>query len=68
MARARGRDSHAEGRMLDYSIRGPLAPSIATGFYGWIGKGRCRLTPVPGAKKGQPGAGSSRLRMVRGRV
>jgi hypothetical protein len=25
--------------MLDYIIRVPLAPSISTGFYGWIGQG-----------------------------
>jgi hypothetical protein len=25
--------------MLDYSIRGPLAPSISPGFYGWTGRG-----------------------------
>jgi hypothetical protein len=24
--------------MLDYSIRGTLAPSILPGFYGWIGR------------------------------
>jgi hypothetical protein len=36
-ARARGRDSHAGGGMLDYSIRGPLAPSISLMFYSWIG-------------------------------
>jgi hypothetical protein len=35
MARACGRDSHTGGGMLDYSIRGPLAPSISLGFYGW---------------------------------
>jgi hypothetical protein len=39
MAQARGRDSHAGGGMLDYSIRGPLAPSMSPGFYGWIGRG-----------------------------
>jgi hypothetical protein len=33
----RGRDSHAGGGMLDYSIRGSLAPSISPGFYGWTG-------------------------------
>jgi hypothetical protein len=31
--------SHAGGGMLDYSIRGPLAPSISPGFYGWTGRG-----------------------------
>jgi hypothetical protein len=25
--------------VLDYSIRGPLAPSISPWFYGWIGRG-----------------------------
>jgi hypothetical protein len=37
--RAHDRDSHARGGMLDYSIRGPLAPSISPGFYGWTGRG-----------------------------
>jgi hypothetical protein len=35
MTRARGRDSHAGGGILYYSIRGPIAPSISPGFYGW---------------------------------
>jgi hypothetical protein len=39
MARARGRDSHVGGGTLDRSIRGPLAPSISPGFYGWTGRG-----------------------------
>jgi hypothetical protein len=39
MARARGRDSHAGGKMLNYSIRGPLAPSISPEFYSCIGQG-----------------------------
>jgi hypothetical protein len=39
MARARGRDSHTGGGMLDYSIRGPLAPFISLGFYGWTDRG-----------------------------
>jgi hypothetical protein len=34
-----GRDSHARGGMLDYSIRGPLSPSILPGFYYWTGRG-----------------------------
>jgi hypothetical protein len=25
--------------VLDYSIRGSLAPSISPGFYGWTGRG-----------------------------
>jgi hypothetical protein len=25
--------------LLDYSIRGPLTPSISPGFYGWTGRG-----------------------------
>jgi hypothetical protein len=25
--------------MLDYSIKGPLAPSISLGFYGWTDRG-----------------------------
>jgi hypothetical protein len=33
MAQARGRDSHVGGGMLDYSIRGSLAPSISSRFY-----------------------------------
>jgi hypothetical protein len=37
MAQACGRDSHAGGEMLDYSIRAPLTPSISPGFYGWTG-------------------------------
>jgi hypothetical protein len=37
MARAHGCDSHTGGRMLDHSIRDPLAPSISPVFYGWIG-------------------------------
>jgi hypothetical protein len=32
MARARGRDSLTRGRILDYSIRGPLTTSIYLGF------------------------------------
>jgi hypothetical protein len=32
IARAHSRDSHAGGEMLDYSISGPLAPSISPGF------------------------------------
>jgi hypothetical protein len=39
MARTRGHDSHAGGEMLNYSIRGPLAPSISHKFYDWIGRG-----------------------------
>jgi hypothetical protein len=35
MVRACGRDSHAGGGMLDYSIRDPLAPFISSEFYGW---------------------------------
>jgi hypothetical protein len=35
----RSRDSHTRGEMLDYSIRGPLAPSISPRFYGWSGRG-----------------------------
>jgi hypothetical protein len=31
------RGSHAGGGMLDYSIKGPLAPSISPGLYGWTG-------------------------------
>jgi hypothetical protein len=45
MAQARGRDSHAGGVMLDYSIRGPLAPSISSEFYGWTGRGGTSSTP-----------------------
>jgi hypothetical protein len=37
MTRASGRDSHAGGGMLDYSIRGLPSPSISPEFYGWIG-------------------------------
>jgi hypothetical protein len=37
MALVRGHDSHAEGGMLNYSIRDLLAPSIPPGFYGQIG-------------------------------
>jgi hypothetical protein len=39
MSRARDHDLHAGGRMLDYSIRGPLDSSISHEFYGWIGRG-----------------------------
>jgi hypothetical protein len=30
--------------MSDYSIRGPLAPSISPGFYGWNGRGESSST------------------------
>jgi hypothetical protein len=33
MARACHRDSHAGGGILDYSIKGSIAPSISPGFY-----------------------------------
>jgi hypothetical protein len=36
MARARGRDSHTGGGMLDYSIRGPLTPSISVYHLGFM--------------------------------
>jgi hypothetical protein len=39
MARVHNRDSHIGGKMLNYSIRGSLAPSISPKFYGWIDKG-----------------------------
>jgi hypothetical protein len=39
MARARGRESHTVGGMLDHSIRGPFTLSISPEFYGWIGWG-----------------------------
>jgi hypothetical protein len=39
MAQARGRDSHARGGILDYSIRGSLTPSVSPGFYVWIDRG-----------------------------
>jgi hypothetical protein len=40
MAQACGRDSHAGEEMLDYSVRGPLAPFISPRFYGWTGRER----------------------------
>jgi hypothetical protein len=39
MARARGRDSHTGGGMLDHSIRDFLALSMSPGFYCWTGRG-----------------------------
>jgi hypothetical protein len=39
MAREHGRDSHVRRVILNYSIRGPLTPSISPEFYDWIGKG-----------------------------
>jgi hypothetical protein len=39
MVRARGRDSHAGGGMLDYSKRDPLAHFISHEFYGWTNRG-----------------------------
>jgi hypothetical protein len=39
MVQMHDRDLHTEGGMLDYSIRGSLAPSILPGSYGWIGGG-----------------------------
>jgi hypothetical protein len=39
MARARSRDSHVRGGMLDYSIRDLLALFISPEFYGWTDRG-----------------------------
>jgi hypothetical protein len=33
MIQVRDRDSHVGGGMLDYIIRGPVAPSISPEFY-----------------------------------
>jgi hypothetical protein len=48
MARARGCDSHAGGGMLDYNIRGPLAPSISPRFFGRTSRGSLSsMVPEP---------------------
>jgi hypothetical protein len=39
MSRTCGHDSHAEGGMLDYNIRDPLASFISPVFYGWTSRG-----------------------------
>jgi hypothetical protein len=46
MARARGRDSHARGGMLDYSIRGLLVPFHITWvlWLDWLGGRLARST------------------------
>jgi hypothetical protein len=54
--RARGHNSHTGGRMLDYSIRGPLAPSISPGFYSCTGRGGSFIMALEsGGLKFKPG-------------
>jgi hypothetical protein len=47
MAQTCGCDLHAGGGILDFSIRGPLTPSISPRFYGWIDQGVSSMVSEP---------------------